>query len=183
VDDGREAPYRPRTGTLEERFLARVDRNGECWLWTGIVKTNGYGIFSTGRRKSRVHAHRWSYEHFVGPIPEGLEIDHTCHDPATCKERSACPHRRCVNPAHLRAVTRRENHHASGNAEATSKAHRSKTHCPQGHPYDEANTRWHWNRTYWNRQCIECSRKNTREYMRRQAKIKRMAQDQQQKGT
>lgn len=164
---------RPRTGTLEERFLSRTDRTGECWLWTATRRRNGYGIFSQGRRKTLIYAHRWSYAHFVGPIPDGLEIDHTCHDPAVCKLGSDCPHRRCVNPAHLRAVTHRENCLVSGAAEATSKAHRAKTHCPQGHPYDEENTAWYWNRCYWNRTCRECKRKRTREYMRRQADIKK----------
>jgi hypothetical protein len=67
-------------------------------------------------------AHRLSYEHHVGPIPDGLQIDHTCRN------------RKCVNPEHLEPVTNAENTTRQDHAE------RRKTHCPKGHPYDEANT-------------------------------------------
>lgn len=81
----------------EERFLAKVNKGvgDACWLWTGGVSDTGYGSFGdNGRTQS---AHRWSYEHFVGPVPEGLDLDHLCRI------------RRCVNPTHLEAVTHRVN--------------------------------------------------------------------------
>ncbi len=78
-----------------ERFWAKVDRSGECWLWTGNVYRDGYGQFYVERRQ--VRAHRWAYESEVGPIPEGLVLDHLCRV------------RLCVRPSHLEPVTNREN--------------------------------------------------------------------------
>ena len=57
-----------------DRFLAKVDDSGECWLWTGAVMKNGYGRFWNGTEV--VNAHRFAYEFFVGPIPVGLDVDH-----------------------------------------------------------------------------------------------------------
>lgn len=77
------------------RWESKVERSPSCWFWTGAISRSGYGNFWTG--ESYVSAHRWSYEHFVGPIPEGLDLDHLCRV------------RNCVNPAHLEPVTRQEN--------------------------------------------------------------------------
>ncbi len=77
------------------RFWAKVEKTDTCWLWTGSLNSAGYGGFSTG--PTRDLAHRWAYAHEVGPIPEGLDLDHLCRV------------KRCVNPAHLEAVTRAEN--------------------------------------------------------------------------
>lgn len=63
-----------------------------CWEWTASLFRCGYGQFGAGK-----YAHRWSYEFFTGPIPEGLDVDHVCRN------------RKCVNPDHLEAVTRSVN--------------------------------------------------------------------------
>jgi hypothetical protein len=93
----------------ERRFWPQVDRRGddECWPWTGRRQLNGYGNFGvTGTRL----VHRIAYQYLVGPIPAGLVLDHLCHTrDRTCRDNEQCPHRRCVNPAHLEPVTRREN--------------------------------------------------------------------------
>lgn len=95
-----------------ERFLAFVapQPNG-CWLWTGTVTVRGYGYFSTGVARSEgpdmMSAHRWAYQFWIGPIPAGKQLDHTCH--RECVGGDLCPHRRCVNPDHLEPVTNREN--------------------------------------------------------------------------
>lgn len=78
------------------RFWSKVDQSGDCWLWTDVPQSAGYGMFHLNGR--RVLAHRLSYELNVGPIPDGHEIDH----------RPTCP-KNCVNPAHLRAVTHKQN--------------------------------------------------------------------------
>lgn len=106
------------------RFISKVEASpGGCWTWAASVKPAGYGQFR--HRRATCYAHRVSYEHFVGPIPDGLEIDHLCRN------------RLCVNPLHLEPVTRREN---TLRAPTVSALNATKTHCPHGHPYDEANT-------------------------------------------
>lgn len=98
---GRGAPW-------QERFLAKIDMRGpdECWLWTASMR-QGYGQLKVDGHM--VNAHRLAYELWVGPVPAGHEIDHTCHNGSGCDEGDACPHRRCMNPAHLEAVTRTVN--------------------------------------------------------------------------
>lgn len=84
-----------------------------CHLWTGSIHRTGYGRITvkdaeTGRWRPEL-AHRVAYEEYVGPIPDGLVLDHTCHDPASCRGGWSCLHRRCINPAHLEPVTPHEN--------------------------------------------------------------------------
>lgn len=112
--------------TTIERFIAKVavQPNG-CWTWTGSLDGKGlYSSFWDGER-TRV-AHIYAYEFFVGPVPEGLQLDHfRCDDTA------------CVNPFHLRPVTCREN---LLRGDTITARNLSRTHCPHGHPYDEKNT-------------------------------------------
>lgn len=88
--------------SLEQRFWARVEKTDECWLWLGGGCGNGYGHFRGGEvgidgRRRYVLSHRWAYEQAVGPIGDGLEIDHLCRT------------KTCVNPGHLEAVTHEVN--------------------------------------------------------------------------
>ncbi|MFG2076909.1 HNH endonuclease signature motif containing protein [Nonomuraea maritima] len=119
---------------VEARFLDKVIKTSGCWLWTGTIgRLNGYGTFSV--RQKKVYAHRWAYEHFVGPIPEGYQVDHLCRV------------RDCVNPTHLEAVTQEENLRRQAAA---------VTHCHEGHEYTEKNTRV---TSYGTRRCRTCSTK------------------------
>jgi hypothetical protein len=106
------------------RFWNKVEAGDGCWVWLGALEHRGYGKFWLSGR--HVAAHRFAYETCVGPIPEGLCVDHLCGD------------KRCVNPAHMETVTSRENTLRCGKAPASINAR--KTACPKGHPYDEANT-------------------------------------------
>ncbi len=128
---------------LPKRFWskAHVADNG-CWEWTGTKYTQGYGSFIVDGR--RCPAHRVAYETLVGPIPEGLECDHLCRN------------RPCVNPAHIEPVT------SSVNTLRGDHAQRRKTHCPQGHPYDEENTVHYRGQ----RGCRACDRERRREARR-----------------
>lgn len=111
-----------------------------CWLWKGPLTDQGYGRYGDSRTRTdgrSASVHRWSYQTFVGAVPAGQQVDHLCHT-RECTLKDACPHRRCVNPAHLEAVTVRVNVHRSSNPAGLNVI---KTHCPAGHRYDEANTR------------------------------------------
>ncbi|WBB73252.1 HNH endonuclease signature motif containing protein [Micromonospora sp. WMMD1128] len=108
---------------LPARFWAKVDpAETGCWLWTaGLV--DGYGRFMVTRQANRA-AHRVAYEGLIGPIPDGLVLDHLCRV------------RNCVNPAHLEPVTILEN---VMRGETIVAACSAKTHCPKGHPYAGGN--------------------------------------------
>lgn len=88
------------------RFMQYVEVTDTCWLWTGVChRTGGYGRFYVGGRGGRfVQAHRWAYEHHLGPIPTGLTIDHLCMV------------RSCVNPTHLEPVSQAENNRRAARA-------------------------------------------------------------------
>jgi hypothetical protein len=96
---------------------------GACWMWTARVDRDGYGTFTDDEGRTR-QAHRIAYELQIGPIPPGLEIDHLCAV------------RACMRGSHLEAVTHAENLRRGEGG----RNNRLKTHCPQGHPYDEENT-------------------------------------------
>lgn len=131
----------------QDRFFTKIASTDDCWLWAGTLSDRGYPTFYVGRMR---RAHIISYEMFVGEVPKGLELDHTCRN------------RACVNPGHLEPVTHHEN---------CKRGVGSRTHCPQNHELTPENTR-----TYptayggVNRQCVTCSRTRASE-QRRKAKV------------
>lgn len=112
-------------GTLWERLESRFmpEPNSGCWLWMASLDTHGYAQIMIDRRCRLVH--RMIYEIVKGHIPLGLTLDHKCRM------------RLCVNPAHLEPVTRRVNTLRGLGPAAINIA---KTHCKQGHKFDDANT-------------------------------------------
>jgi hypothetical protein len=139
-----------------ERFMARVrvDYDSGCWLWTASLSA-GYAQFHTGDRFSpagnRVASkgHRLMYEHFIGPIPPELEMDHLCEN------------KPCVNPLHVEPVTSRENN---------LRIHNRRGTCPKGHPYNKVNTAI---TPGGSKRCRVCHRDWEREYKRRKAAQRR----------
>jgi hypothetical protein len=128
---------------LPDRVTSRVTKTDTCWLWTGPLQHNGYGSvkWKKGDKWGHARAHRLFYEAMVGPIPEGLEVDHVCKV------------RHCVNPDHLRVVTHQENILTRDNPVR-------RTSCRRGHPYTEDSIYWKTNsngeRT--TRACKVCAR-------------------------
>lgn len=133
-------PLKARRYTRDpvERFERDVIRGPGCWTWKGNHDPSGYARMSAGGAHKTMKTATWAYEHFVGPTPDGAHLDHKCHtNDSTCAGGVDCPHRGCVNPWHLEPVTGEENV-ARGLSPTAENAR--KTHCPQGHPYDAANT-------------------------------------------
>ena len=122
------------------RFIVKVNVTPDgCWLWTGARTKQGYANFTLdARRGSYVFrvGHRVSYEHYVGPIPEGLQLDHLCRV------------RHCVNPEHVELVTAKENSQRGARG-------RLVRICKHGHHYTPENTIVRKN---GRRLCRECAR-------------------------
>lgn len=127
------------TTDRESAFWSLIARGSEyeCWLWQGGLTSKGYGRFSVGRH-GNVVAHRFAYELLIGPIPDGLVIDHLCRN------------RACQNPAHMEPVTNQVN--VLRGVGPTAQLAR-RTHCTNGHEYTPANT---YLRPDGGRRCVTC---------------------------
>lgn len=139
----------------EREFWAKIRKGApdDCWPWTTGHNGHGYGIHTWDGRQQP--AHRIAYTLTIGPIPDGLQLDHTCHT-TDCTGDTQCEHRRCCNPAHLQPVTNAEN--SSGDRARRHRGHQV-THCPKGHEYTPENTRI-GNNGY--RNCRTCERARKR---------------------
>lgn len=144
-----------------DRFWSKVEIAGpdDCWHWTAYVDRSGYGQFYYEGRLRRPHA--VSYILANGAIPEGCVIDHTCHNADTsCAGGWGCEHRRCVNPAHLEAVTQGENLLRGRGPKATRERSLLRTHCPDGHPLSGENL--YVRKSDNSRLCRTCARAATK---------------------
>ena len=134
VMDGREGRANRRTRgplTDADRFWRKVNKTDRCWEWIGTQNSYGYGRVDRlidGKRR-QLPAHRVAYELMVGPIPEGLVIDHLCRN------------KLCVRPDHLEPVTDGVN---------TLRAFVRPLYCPKGHRYTGKKD------VRGDRVCVEC---------------------------
>lgn len=140
--------------TIAARILDGVmfEPNSGCWLWERHIKNNGYGTITIkdGGRWLTKHAHRVSFQAFVGPVPDGLDLDHKCRV------------RSCVNPDHLEPVTRSVNLSRS----PIMNRQLGKAHCPAGHLYSGLDNRGA-------RICHKCLAANAKAFRERKANERR----------
>lgn len=139
----------PKPRDLLDRMADKFLVGDGCWEWTAVRNAPGYGVIHRLDKGSRL-AHRILYEMLIGPIPDGLELDHLCRN------------RGCVRPDHLEPVTRLQNVRRGDGPRLLKERNASKTHCPQGHPYAEQER---YRRPNGERRCGACGR----DYWRKRA--------------
>lgn len=143
--------------TVEERFWSKVERGPACWVWTSTLNNKGYGVFYLAGK--HVYAHRMAWFLTHGVMPD----DFVCH---------RCDNPQCVRPDHLWLGSNSDNIHDSIAKGRFRTWNSTKTHCPHGHPYDEANTFY----SSGKRNCRICrravwSRNNKRRWAEHKAKV------------
>lgn len=124
VPTGTFVPFnsKPLCGSRSNNVGWIVAANG-CHLWCGVKHPKGYGYVRYGGRSRPAHIVRYEME--VGPVPEGMQLDHF-----------ACDTPSCCNPAHVRPASNREN---TLRGQTVTSANAAKTHCPKGHPFSGSN--------------------------------------------
>ncbi len=128
-------PLLTREGFPNDLLFKTEQRDDGCILHTNKPDWYGYPKVTYEGRTTSAHLAVW--KHFVGPLRQGYQIDHICHDPDVCTAGDKCLHRRCVNISHLKMVPALENSMRSNSPSALNSR---KTHCKRGHPFDEENT-------------------------------------------
>lgn len=131
--------YRSNNVDGQTRFCskAKIGETEECWPWLGYKTQKGYGVFFK-KGTGNIRAHRFAYELWIAPIPEGLTIDHLCKQPD------------CVNPNHMEPVSISVN---TLRGVGLAPTYVKRTHCNYGHPFDLFNT---YKRKDNSRRCRTC---------------------------
>ena len=145
-----------------DRFWDKVDKTGECWIWTASKNKKGYGRFGFGSRAQLAHRVSWLLSN--GEIPDGMLACHTCDNPP------------CVNPSHLWLGTQKDNV-----VDMSSKGRHGctkKTHCVHGHEYTIENTGTQKTaKNGFQRYCKECKRIQTSKWHREERVLRRQYKD------
>ncbi len=141
---------------ISQRFLGKIEKaSSGCWEWRG-ARAHGYGVFSIRVSSSQViayKAHRYAYALLAGEVPVDRQLDHLCDNKG------------CVNPAHLKIVTARENVLRSDHR---AKQLARRTHCNHGHEFTPENTYLYGT----TRQCRICNAERAKiGYLRRRAAL------------
>lgn len=133
-----------------------------CYGWSGQINQGGYAqVWRGGRDGGFVSGHRLAHELEIGPIGQGLDVDHLCHNrDLSCPGGPGCLHRRCTNPRHLRDTTRKVNMESARRGERLGAVHHNgrKTHDKWGHEFTLENTVV----SNGHRYCLECRRLRAR---------------------
>ena len=130
--------------SILEKLSDKFIKTNTCWLWTGSTSKGGYGKISM-KDDTTIMAHRAMYELLVGPIEDGLTLDHLCRNPS------------CINPEHLEPVTIQENIARAKNQVTT--INKNKEYCNSGHRFSIKNTYRKKDRD--NRECRQCRKEAT----------------------
>lgn len=140
----------PETGSYREIMATKICENVEiltesgCWIWMKGISNDGYPVISAPDKTRR--AHRVSYEVFNGSFDKSLMVCHRCDVPS------------CVNPDHLFLGTNGDNMRDAVAKGRHRNQHTGKTHCSNGHEFNEKNTRIYHKRVGWQRICRECEK-------------------------
>lgn len=130
--------------TTAEQVLARTIRVGDCMIWQGAVQSSGYGSVFAGNGRRTLLAHRLVFTEMVGPIEDGLTVDHLCRQ------------KLCQNVFHMELVTASEN---------SRRRFIAQTHCKHNHPLSGENVRIQSRADGHNRRvCLTCQRRNNESY-------------------
>lgn len=133
---------------LEAKFWPRVDKTDACWLWTGLIRSNGYGqihLGNVGRTSVPMLTHRFSWLVAQRLLEVDRQLDHLCRV------------RACCNPDHLESVTQQIN---------MMRAYEHQTHCKNGHEFTPENTQW-YGKYGTKRNCRTCNRAAMKAYRAR----------------
>ena len=150
--ESRRGPKPERRKSLEDRFWSKVDKSGECWLWTGRLGTKGYGTIRPGGTTNSRPAHVVSLEMALGrPLAPGMQANHHCDV------------RACVRPEHLYEGTQKDNIHDMHRRGRWVNGKQRQLACKYGHPFTPENTGTSIGRNgKTDRWCRECKRQRTR---------------------